>query len=555
MFNFTDSTLPKDVVVYPRVSSDDQAERETIKNQVEFAEKYCELHKMNIIDWYKDDGVSGTIPLDQRPEGKRLLEDAKTGKFKTVLIYNMKRLGRKARVTLDAIYQLEEYGVKIKSMTEPFDTGDPMGRFIITVLAGQAEFDRDTLLDTLWHGANRAARLGKWLGGIVPYGYYKDEESYLQVDESPLPGKEEMSQAGVIRLIYDLVGRQGWSAVKVADYFNILKIPPSYVKNGLKVKRGQRKVNTAGIWRPGRISYMIKNTTYKGYHEYGKRATRERELIKREVPAIVSPELWEAARQSLRSNQLESTRNATRDYLLRGLIKCGSCGITYTGTVFSDSKGKKKAYYACGGKFVYKGPYEKCQNKNVPGVWLEELVWNECMNFILDPGEAINALASGVEEKKKATDKLLNEKELVLSSLRSKESEKQSILTLYRQKIISALDVERQLQEILKESNSLELRIKEIDRAITDESSIADQFDSIEQLLVAFRDKLTSNPPFEIKREIVKTLVHRIEVVQQTDPDTDKAYANVQVQYCFSKGVNHTDMDSENQQVKNGLDT
>lgn len=164
MINFTSDNEIKDVAIYPRVSSDDQQERETIQSQIEFAIKYCELHGLNIVDWYKDDGVSGTIPLDERPEGKRLLEDAKAGKFKSVLIYNMKRLGRKARVTLDAIYQLEEYGVTIKSMTEPFDTSTPMGRFVITVLAGQAEFDRDTLLETFWHGANRVARQGQWLG-------------------------------------------------------------------------------------------------------------------------------------------------------------------------------------------------------------------------------------------------------------------------------------------------------------------------------------------------------------------------------------------------------
>lgn len=186
MLNFTNVLHEKDVVVYARVSSDDQQERETIENQIEFAQKYGELHKLNIVGWYKDDGVTGTIGLEQREDGKQLLEDAKSGRFKTVLIYNMKRLGRKARVTLDAIYQLEEHGVKIKSMTEPFDTGDPMGRFIITVLAGQAEFDRDTLLDTLWHGANRHARLGKWLGGIVPFGYRVNEERFLEVNEEPL---------------------------------------------------------------------------------------------------------------------------------------------------------------------------------------------------------------------------------------------------------------------------------------------------------------------------------------------------------------------------------
>jgi hypothetical protein len=38
-------------------------------------------------------------------------------------------------VILNAIYDLEKYGVKLKSMTEPFDTGDASGRFLLTILA------------------------------------------------------------------------------------------------------------------------------------------------------------------------------------------------------------------------------------------------------------------------------------------------------------------------------------------------------------------------------------------------------------------------------------
>ena len=283
------------VAIYARVSSEDQAERGTIENQIEFAAKYCDLHQLEIIDWYKDDGVTGTIPLEQRPEGRRLLEDAQAGRFELLLMYRLDRLGRSARIILNAVYDLEQYGIKI----------------------------------------------------------------------------------------------QGYSTVKVADYLNALGVPPSYTKDGRQIKRGKRKVNTAGIWRPARIRNMIVNTTYKGIHYYGKRTEKKRELIPREVPAIVSKEIWEKAQQVLRENQLEAIRNAKREYLLRGLIKCGVCGLTYHGTAFPGPERKPKAYYVCGGKTSYRGPLQgKCTSKNIPAEWIENLVWQECVNFIENPGEA-----------------------------------------------------------------------------------------------------------------------------------------------------------------------
>ena len=45
------------VAIYVRVSTDDQQERKTIESQIEFAEKYCELHEISIYKIYKDDGI------------------------------------------------------------------------------------------------------------------------------------------------------------------------------------------------------------------------------------------------------------------------------------------------------------------------------------------------------------------------------------------------------------------------------------------------------------------------------------------------------------------
>ena len=54
---------PERVALYIRVSSEEQREAGTIQTQREFLESYCELHGLDVVETYADDGVSGTIPL------------------------------------------------------------------------------------------------------------------------------------------------------------------------------------------------------------------------------------------------------------------------------------------------------------------------------------------------------------------------------------------------------------------------------------------------------------------------------------------------------------
>src|SRR5687768_16137029 len=82
------------IALYLRVSSEEQRNRETIEIQSEFLEQYCRLYELEVAHIYEDDGLSGTIPLHERPGGRRLLEDARARKFDAVLVYKLDRLGR-----------------------------------------------------------------------------------------------------------------------------------------------------------------------------------------------------------------------------------------------------------------------------------------------------------------------------------------------------------------------------------------------------------------------------------------------------------------------------
>ena len=87
--------------VYLRVSTEEQRERQSIRTQREFAERYCALHEIVVYEYYSDDGVSGTIPMEDRSEGARLLQDSEDGKFATILVYRLDRLGRDPRLILN----------------------------------------------------------------------------------------------------------------------------------------------------------------------------------------------------------------------------------------------------------------------------------------------------------------------------------------------------------------------------------------------------------------------------------------------------------------------
>ena len=535
----------ENIAIYVRVSTDEQADRGTIENQIEFATKYCDLHNLPISFCYRDDGITGTIPLESRPEGYKLLQDAKEKKFDTLLVYKLDRLGRAARVVLNAVHELEQHGVKVKSMTEPFDTGDASGRFLLTILAGVADLERSNILDRMWHGANRAARAGKWLGGIVPYGYTV-VDGCLAISNDPIPDMN-MSEADVVSLIYQLTVEQHLSTIKIADYLNALGIPPKYTLQNRQISRGKRKENTAGVWRPSRIRNMIIETTYMGLHRYGKRTQKQREIIDRKVPAIVTIDTWELAQKVLKENQLEATRSAKRHYLLRSLVKCNCCGLNYSGTSYNGPKHEPKAYYVCNGKTTYRGPLQgKCTSKNIPAEWLEDYVWQDCLEFILTPGKALSEINDNNAEIQERDLSIQNEITLIIKSIQDKETEKQNILDLYRRQFITAKDVELQLEKINNERLTLDQRLEALKEDHLSTKKIADHMHSAGQLLVSLKEKLKDGEPtYEVKREIIKSLVKEVLIkTKKPEDDLHQLQATVAITYSFSKDALHTDKDS-----------
>jgi site-specific DNA recombinase len=523
------------VALYARVSSEDQATAGTIENQVQFFERWSELNALTVAGTYLDDGVRGVIPWTERPGTLHLLADVRAGLVDEVVVYRVDRIGRDLRVIMDAIAALEERGVKLRSMTEPFDTSTPSGSLIISILAAFAGFERQSILARAQEGQKRKARAGGWLGGSrCAYGYKvvgKRHEARLALDTSPVPefGADATRQS-VVRHLFQQVAHGGKSAVQLAADLTALGVP---------AYRG-------GTWAPAVVARMIGNPVYKGEHHYGDEIGGGGALanLTAPAPAIVEPELWQAANDALQQNRRLSSKGARRDYLLRGLVFCGHCGSAYTGltmagydAIANETGNAKGVVYRCNAK-TYKG--RTCtESKSVPGS-LETTVWEACRYWLQRPEEVAAMLeAHAVASTDQSGDAALLER--IEQQLIAKQTERLTVARAHRKGTYDDATAETMLGEIRDEENLLKA---ERHRLTQQETVAADMVrygqESIRALkALAARLATDGAPSWADKRMVIECLVERIIVTTRVN-EKGKKEPDVVVRFRFEPGSNYS---------------
>ncbi|MEG2412893.1 MAG: recombinase family protein [Clostridium sp.] len=521
----------KRVAIYCRVSSDDQKERETIENQVDILKTYIEMKEdLELACEYLDDGVSGTVEFEKRPTGKLLIDKASEGEFDAILVYKIDRFGRDTLSGLSAVEVLRTYNIEIISLTEPFDLNTPTGRFQFITYLNMAELERNNILDRMFLGASRAAKQGRWLGGIVPFGYFVNKDKYLEINED---------EAVIVRKIFDMYVEDKKNSLDITIYLNSTGIPTNYAARGT----GKRNKNEKqSLWSVSTIQRILANTTYMGRHEYGKRSTRRTELIVRSVPAIVPIEVFESAKELRLLNSKNSKRNSpNRDFLLRTLIKCGECKRTYYGVFYRNSP----SVYSCSGKkSLNKKLYNtNCHNLNVVADTLEKFVWNICREILVDfDGYVLD------DDKTNEESELNMELEFLNKQIIELNNEKSNILKLFRKNIITDAELEEQLADIKKDLTKHDDIIKAVKNKMSifnDKHNVINKFKNNLEFYKNRVDTLNNSE----KTEVIRLLVKCIDIIPIIDNGTksseyriewnlsDLAFEPSWIQCCYKHKV------------------
>lgn len=135
----------KKTIIYIRVSSDTQAKHGfSIENQKDRAEAYCNYKGFSNIQIIKDEAKSGRR-FDNRTGIQEIIKLAKNYELDNLVVYSISRIGRNAHETLQFIDLLKNKNVNLHSITESADGSTPYGRYIIGIIALNAQLESELI--------------------------------------------------------------------------------------------------------------------------------------------------------------------------------------------------------------------------------------------------------------------------------------------------------------------------------------------------------------------------------------------------------------------------
>ena len=148
------------VGLYARVSTTDKGQDPQV--QLRELREYCERRGWKITEEYVDAGVSGS--KDSRPALNRLMADAHSRRFDTVLVWKIDRWGRSLKHLVTSLADLDALGIAFVSLRDNLDLGTPSGRLMMQLLGAMAEFERALIQERVKAGLRNARAKGKRLG-------------------------------------------------------------------------------------------------------------------------------------------------------------------------------------------------------------------------------------------------------------------------------------------------------------------------------------------------------------------------------------------------------
>ena len=300
--------------LYMRVSTDDQAkEGFSLPEQKERLEAFCKFKNYEIIDYYKDAGISAKTG-NHRPEFERLKNDIKSKKINTIIALKLDRITRSIYDWEELITFLDENDAYLDCANDEVNTTTANGKMISRLLMSVSQNEIERTSERTKIGMAGAIKSGH-IPHKAPLGY-KHEDKKLVID---------YSTKDIVIRIFDLY-YNGYSYQKISKLFN------------------EEKVLGKNNWRDSTIVGIIENEIYKGDFIHGKK-TKHPTYYEDVVEPIISKEMWSDCQVQKKKNSRSYQRTLTYLYLQK--LKCPKCNRILGGKATTKKNGNAYFYYYC----------------------------------------------------------------------------------------------------------------------------------------------------------------------------------------------------------------
>lgn len=175
---------------------------------------------------FEDKGITGRMSFEDRPAGKKLLDEVRKGTISEVRILRIDRLGRSVENILQTINTIHQYGVPIVSINEGITTLDANGKqtpvtgLLVNVLSSLSEFFYHQNREKILNGIERAKLIdgkyrGRKPGSVEKLSKYKTKPQTKKI-------KELLEQGVGVRAICRTLECSPNSVYKVKNVFGMM---------------------------------------------------------------------------------------------------------------------------------------------------------------------------------------------------------------------------------------------------------------------------------------------------------------------------------------------
>jgi len=504
------------VALYARLSSEQQAEAKTIESQLAEirARITADGFEQNSVLEFVDEGYSGSTLV--RPALERLRDVAAAGGMDRLYVHCPDRFARNYAYQVLLLDELNQQGVEVIFLNRPLGQ-TPEDQLLLQVQGVIAEYERAKFLERSRRGKRHAAQEGRV--GILchaPYGY-----RYVNKQEGGGEARFEIvfDEARIVQQVFAWVGQERCTINAVCRRLH---------QAGIRTQTGKEHWDHKTIWD------MLKNPAYKGEAAFGKtrwlpvgprlRAPRGRpeqsrrgyagndapkaEWITIPVPALVEPALFEAVQEQLEENKRRARipEKGSR-YLLQGLLVCAKCGYAYCGRT-NDAR---NAYYRCAGAMnIPRQGFERvCWNKELRLDQADAVVWQEVYRLLEEPERLEQEYRRRLLPQEQSNEH--NGLEIQMSKLRRGIAR---LIDSYADGLIDKQEFEPRVTRMRERMQHLETQIQ----SLKEEAEVEGELRLILGQLETFAAKVKTglqHADFFTRREIIRTLVKRVEVDEQ----------------------------------------
>ncbi len=522
--------------LYARLSKDDElvGDSNSIVHQKEILAKYAKEHGFTNIEFYVDDGFSGTN--FNRPDFQRMMADAEEGKISTVIVKDMSRFGR------DYImvgYYTEIYfsnlDIRFIAINDNVDSNI------------QTENDLTPFKNVFneWYARDTSKKIravfkakgnsGKHLTTNPPFGYKKDpndKDKWIIDDEA----------AATVRRIFQMYV-DGYRISEIGHKLTEEKVETPilyYMNRGIKTNA---RSEYPEIWDLMSIKYILSQTAYAGHtvnfqtavksYKTKKqiRLPKEDWIIYRNTQEpIIDEKTFETVQQMRKVKRARTKYNEPN--MFSGLLYCADCGNHLT--IQRVARNRKMDNFSCATYRKKKKGLCSCHRILVSD--LETIVKEDlqkvCEYVFLHEKEFTDEYLSG---SKRETVKFQAKTKAELKRLSERQEEIGRVIRkLYEDNVNGRITDERfdfLAKSYEDEGNELKTKIQELKNALA--SSVQD-----EEKLSKFLKVVKSYTEIEeLTPEILNSFIEKI-YIGETEKYDGRKMQEVEIIYKFVGAIN-----------------